>query len=40
MLDEHVVATFRSGDPEYDERFLAAMQAARQRLALFEGEDG
>lgn len=39
MLDEHVVATFRSDDPEYDDKFLAAMSAARQRQALFEAED-
>ncbi len=40
VLDEHVVATFRSDDPEYDEKFLAAMDSARQRLALFESEEG
>jgi hypothetical protein len=40
VLDEHVVASFRSDDLEYDEKFLAAMQTARQRLALFEAEDG
>ena len=40
VLDEHVVATFPSDDPEYDDKFLAAMNTARQRQALFEAEDG
>lgn len=40
VLDEHVVATFRADDPAYDETFLAAMDAARQRQALFETEEG
>ena len=40
VLDEHVVATFRADDPEYDDKFLAAMSAARQRQALFETEEG
>ena len=40
VLDEHLVATFRSDDPEYDDKFLAAMNTARQRQALFESEDG
>ncbi|HEY0644568.1 MAG TPA: hypothetical protein VGD39_14175 [Nocardioides sp.] len=40
VLDEHVIATVRSDDPEYDDKFLAAMNAARQRQALFEAEDG
>ena len=40
VLDEHVVASIPTDDPAYDERFLAAMQTARQRLALFESEDG
>ena len=40
VLDEHVIASLRSDDPEYDERFVAAMDAARQRQALFESEDG
>ena len=39
VLDEHVVATFPADDPEYDARFLAAMDTARQRQALFEAED-
>jgi hypothetical protein len=40
VLDEHVVATLRSDDPEYDDKFLAAMNTARQRQALFEAEEG
>lgn len=39
VLDEHVIATVASDDPEYDDKFLAAMSAARQRQALFEAED-
>jgi hypothetical protein len=39
VLDEHVIATVRVDDPEYDARFLAAMSAARERRALFEAED-
>ncbi len=39
VLDEHVVATFPSDDPEYDARFLAAMSTARQRQALFQSEE-
>ena len=39
VLDEHIVATFRTDDPAYDEKFLAAMNAARQRQALFETEE-
>jgi hypothetical protein len=40
VLDEHVVATFRSDDPDYDDLFLTAMNTARHRQALFESEDG
>src|SRR5215203_1181536 len=40
VLDEHVITSVRSDDPEYDDKFLAAMSAARQRQALFEAEDG
>jgi hypothetical protein len=40
VLDEHVIATVRSDDPEYDDKFLAAMAVARQRQALFEAEEG
>jgi hypothetical protein len=39
VLDEHVVAIFRSDDSEYDDLFLAAMNTARQRQALFEAEE-
>lgn len=40
VLDEHVIASISTADPEYDEKFLAAMATARQRQALFESEDG
>ncbi len=40
VLDEHVVATVRTDDPDYDDKFLAAMDAARRRQALFETEEG
>lgn len=40
VLDEHVITSVRADDPEYDDKFLAAMNAARQRQALFEAEDG
>jgi hypothetical protein len=40
VLDEHVIATISTADPEYDEKFLAAMSTARQRQALFESEEG
>ena len=40
VLDEHVITSVRSDDPDYDEKFLTAMNAARQRQALFEAEDG
>ena len=39
VLDEHVIATVRVDDPDYDAKFLAAMSAARERRALFETED-
>ena len=39
VLNEHVVATLRPDDPEYDEKFLLAMNTARERRALFEAED-
>jgi hypothetical protein len=39
VLDEHLVDTIPVDDPEYDQRFLAAMSAARQRQALFESEE-
>jgi hypothetical protein len=40
VLDEHVIASIGTADPEYDEKFLAAMNTARQRQALFESEEG
>jgi len=40
VLDEHVITSVRPDDPDYDDKFLAAMNAARQRQALFESEDG
>ena len=39
VLDEHVITSVRSDDPEYDAKFLAAMNAARQRQSLFQAED-
>jgi hypothetical protein len=39
VVDEHVIATFRSDDPDYDAKFLAAMSTARERRALFETEE-
>ena len=40
VLDEHVVGSIRTDDPDYDEKYLAAMDAARQRQAVFEAEGG
>lgn len=40
VLDEHVIATLRSDDPEYDDKFLVAMNTARMRQAVFESEEG
>ena len=40
VIDEHVITSIRADDPEYDATFLAAMDVARQRRALFEAEDG
>jgi len=39
VVDEHAIASIPSDDPDFDERFLTAMTAARQRQALFEAED-
>jgi hypothetical protein len=39
VLDEHVIATFAVDDPDYDQKFLTAMSAARERRALFEAEE-
>ena len=40
VIDEHMITSIRADDPEYDAKFLVAMDAARQRQALFEAEDG
>ena len=39
ILDEHAIATIAVDDAEYDEKFMVAMAAARQRRAVFEAED-
>jgi hypothetical protein len=39
ILAEHVVATIPVDDPDYDDKFLAAMTRARERRALFESEE-
>jgi hypothetical protein len=39
VVDEHLVATVPVDDIDYEERFLAAMATARERLALFEAEE-
>jgi hypothetical protein len=39
ILDEHAIATIAADDPEYEEKFMAAMASARQRRAVFEAED-
>jgi hypothetical protein len=39
ILAEHVVAAIPVDDPAYDEKFLTAMNAARERRALFESEE-
>jgi hypothetical protein len=39
LVDEHIVASVRIDDPEYDAKFLAAMSTARERQALFEAEE-
>ena len=38
VLNEHVVAAIPIDDPAYDEKFLAAMNTARERRSLFESE--
>jgi len=40
ILDEHPIASIAVGDPEYDQKFMAAMASARERRAMFEAEDG
>ena len=39
VLDEQLVAEIRVADPDYDQLFLTAMSAARERQALFESEE-
>jgi hypothetical protein len=39
ILDEHVIAVIETADPEYDAKFMAAMDTARERRAMFESED-
>jgi hypothetical protein len=40
VLDEHIVARIPVADPDYDDKFIAAMAVARERQALFEAEEG
>jgi hypothetical protein len=39
LVDEHVVATLRTDDADFDDKFLAAMATARERRALFQAEE-
>ena len=39
VLGQHAVGTIPLDDPDYDARFLAVMDSARQRRALFEAEE-
>ena len=39
VLGQHVVGTIRLDDPDYEVTFLAVMDTARQRRALFEAEE-
>ncbi len=39
LLDEHVVAELSRDEPDYDTKFLEAMNAARQRQSVFEAEE-
>ncbi|RKS73818.1 hypothetical protein CLV35_2309 [Motilibacter peucedani] len=39
VLEERYVEAIPSGAPDHDERFLAAMAAARARAALFASEE-
>lgn len=39
VLGQHMVGTIPLDDPDYDARFLAVMDSARQRRALFEAEE-
>jgi pyridoxamine 5'-phosphate oxidase family protein len=38
VLDEHVLEEIANADPDFDARFLHAMEQARYRAALFESE--
>lgn len=40
ILNEHVVATLNTEDPDYDAKFMAATATARERRAMFEAEEG
>lgn len=39
VLDEHVIAVIETADPDYDAKFMTAMDTARERRAMFESED-
>jgi hypothetical protein len=39
VLGHHVVGAVPLDDPDYEERFMALMDAARARRALFEAEE-
>lgn len=39
LLDEHVVAELHRDDPDYDTKFMEAMNAARQRQSVFQAEE-
>ena len=39
VLGQHLVGAIPLDDPDYDARFLAVMDSARQRRALFEAEE-
>ena len=39
VVDEHIIATVATDDPDYDAKFLTAMSIARERRALFEVEE-
>lgn len=40
VLDEHLIETIPVDAVDYDERFMTAMNTARQRQAVFEAEEG
>ncbi len=40
ILNEHVVATIKTDDADYDAKFMAANATARERRAMFEVEEG